>query len=224
MAPFRIGDLPGELRNAIYTNVPISDKITLLRTSRSTNQEVSPLIYKEATLPILVNVCYPFMRISSLSNGLPPLHIKEKIQNLDVYWEPFDPEEVTESDIAALNWDPPIRRKLCRVFYKWIPAEHGLPKPFMDRNLRTLAGFETVEIRVRLKPQGRPPEHHVPVTESDYKPTASETLCPKMMPMYKQLANELRSAFGAAELIQYPPDHCLRFQPRKHQAKTTKKS
>lgn len=177
MPTLRIETLPAELRNAIYTNVSLSDKITLMRVSRSTNQDVSPLFYKEATWTIVVKVRYPFMRIGCFSIQPPPPHIKDKIQNLDVYWEPFEPKEVAESDIAVLNWDPPIRRALCRVFYKWIPAELGLLNPFTDRDLMTFAGFETVEIRVRLKPQERPLIDHVPVTESGYKPTVSEPLC-----------------------------------------------
>ena len=224
MAPFRIENLPGELRNEIYTKVSLYDKIALMRTSRSTNQDVSPLFYKEATLPILVNVCHPFMRITYLTITPPPPEINKNIQNLDVYWEPIVPEEVKEGDIAALSWVPPIRRELCRVFYKWIPAGQGLLKPFMDSGLRTFAGFETVEIRVELEPQGQPPIDEEPARESGYKPKASNTPCPKVMPMYRQLKKELKSALGVAELIQKPPDHYLKFQPRKRRADATKKS
>lgn len=224
MAPFRIEELPGELRNAIYTNVSLSDKITLLKTSRKTNMDVSPLYYKEATFAILVNVCYPFVRITPFNFGHNLLGTREEIQNLDVYWEPIDRSELKEHEFELLNWDPPIRRGLCRVFYKWIPGEQGSLKPFKDGDLRTFAGFETVEIRVRVKPWERPPIDKLPVRKSDYKPTASDTPYKKVIPMYRQLTNELRSAFGAAELIQTGLDHYLRFQPRKRPANATKKS
>lgn len=42
--------------------------------------------------------------------------------------------------------------------------------------------------------------------------------------MYKVLGRGLKSAFGIAELIQNPPDHSPRIQPRKDSADTFDKS
>lgn len=227
MAPFRLRDLPGELRNNIYSKIPLSDKMTLLRTSRSISSEVSPLFYEEATYRILVNVHHPSLYTKHPITRPPPQHIKKKIQNLDVYWALFEPEKRKEGDIEALSWDPLVSRGLCRVFFGWCPGVPWLPLPFRDSDfepLKTLAGFETVEIRIGLKALGRPHNHHARKTDTGNTCTDSDTSCPMMLPMYEVLRNGLESAFGVAELRQNPPDHYLRFEPGKHSADAVVKS
>ena len=227
MAPFRIEDLPGELRNNIYSNIPLSDKMNLLRTSRSINNDVSPLFYKEATYRILVNVHHPSLYTKFPIVRLPPQHVKDKIQNLDIYWVLYGPEKRKEGDVEAVSWDPPISRGLCRVFFGWCPGGPSSPMSFRDSDLgplKTLAGFKTVEVRVGLKALGRPHTHHAPMRHRDHRCTAPATSFPKMLAMYEVLGNGLESAFGVAELRQDPPDHYLRFQPRKHSADTSIRS
>lgn len=229
MAPFRLQDLPGELRNNVYSNTPLSDKMTLLRTSHSINSEVSPFFYKEAIYPIFVNVHYTSLYTKYPITRPPPQHMKEKIQNLDVYWVLYGSEGQgrKEGDVEALSWDPPISRGLCRVFLGWYPGGVPTPMSFRDSDfgpLKTLAGFQTVELRVGMKALGRLPKHHSPARDTGYKYTASDTSYPRMLPMYEVLRNGLESAFGAAELSQKPPDHYLRFQPRRHSASSADQS
>lgn len=240
MAPFRLQDLPGEMRNNVYSHVTLSDKLTLLTTSRTLNSEVSPFFYKEATYQIYVNVHYTALYTDYPITRPPPQHIKDKIQNLDVYWVlyGFEGEKRREGGVEALSWDPPIRRGLCRVFFGWYPGEAPSPMSFRDSDfgpLKTLAGFETVELRVGLKALGPLPLHHMlrrdaclPSRASQFLdqllyPRALQFLYPRMSPMYEVLRNGLESAFGVPELSQNPPDHYLRFKPRKHSAATVEK-
>ena len=223
MAPFRFQDLPGELRNDIYGNVSLSDKMSLLRTSRFINSEVSPFFYREAAYHNLINVRFkPWYSRMPMFRPLPQ-HIKDKIQNLDVYRVLDSPEPRNEDDIEALDWDPHICRRTCRVFFKWNPWVTPWYSCLRNSDfgpLQTLAGFETVEIRVEMKTLGRLETHRAPGKPRGSKLIAWDLSCQDAMPMYNVLMGGLKSAFGIAELIQTPSDHYLRFQPRKHQAHT----
>ena len=225
MAPFRIEALPGELRNIVYSNVPLSDKMTLLRTSRRINSEVSPLFYQEATFRILINVDYPLLYTAMPITRPPATHIKDNIHNLDIVWKLYGLQARKDADINALNWDPAIRRRggKCRVFFAWSPewnlSDPPSPLSFRDSDfapLKTLAGFETVEIRVGSKALGRPHAHLAPERGSGYEYVAANFSFPLMRPMYEVLKEGLEEAFGVAELVQDPPEHFLRFRPWKN--------
>ena len=158
LPPFRIHGLPGELRNNIYNIVPLSDKMTWVRVLRSSNTDVSLLSYKEATCQTLINVHYPSLNTKHPINRPSPQHIKDKIQNIDVYWVLYGPGVRKEVDVEALSWDPRVSRGLSSIFFGWYPGEPSSPMPFGDSDfgpLKTLAGFETVELRVGLKTLGR---------------------------------------------------------------------
>lgn len=194
----------------------------LLRTCRFINNELSPLFYKEATHQVLIGIpshAYPNVRS-------PPQQIKDKIQNLNVYWKLYRPMERREGDVEALSRDPSIGRGLCPIFFAGY-SRGPPPNSFRESDfgpLRTLAGFETVEIRAGLKAFGKLQRHHAPVREPFSIPMSSSTTYPRMLSMYEVLDSGLKAAFGVAELYRNPPDHCLRFHPRKHWAETIKKS
>ncbi|KAL9136463.1 MAG: hypothetical protein Q9175_002325 [Cornicularia normoerica] len=100
--------------------------MTLLRISRSINSEVSPFFYNEATYRIFVNVHHPSYYTKNSFTRPSPQHIKETIQNIDIYWVLHGPEYRTEGEVEALSWDPPISRGLCCVFFGWNP-DGGIP-------------------------------------------------------------------------------------------------
>ena len=186
----------------------------MLRTSHSTNHEISPLFYKGAIFIMQIN------RYISLYPGAPasrPPHqiTKDMIQNLDVFWDLRGDQHTCAKDIKAFQWDVSIDRKRCRIFFSWSPP----PCPcFFGNNhlkaLQTLAGFETVEFCVRRQ-NYRSHGRHDPVDFAVFDTPRDGSWSVK--PMYDALRKGLEPTFGVAELYgdEISGDRLLVFHPRR---------
>ena len=221
MASFRLQDLPGELRNNIYKKFPLSDKMTMMTTCRSINDEVSPFFYQEAIYRTSINVHHPTPYTNPQMAGPPPQHIKDKIQNIEVHWFVDGASEKAKSDIEAFSWDPPIRRGTCRVLFGWCQYvyPHRTSSPgLLDYNflepLKTLAGFRTLEIRVGtlfLRMQNILLALKRPVWNCR---------CFRILHKCEIIARGLKPELGVAELQHDQHGDYLRFQPYRNSAAT----
>lgn len=214
MLPFRLQDLPQEVRDQVYINLPLSDKSNMLMTCRSTKSEVAPLFYKEAVFKLRIH------RSLSASPGSPavrrrPRYRPDKIQNLDVFWDLRGDQRTCADELEAFRTDASTHQKRCRIFFAW----DRTPAPCLFGNdhlqaLESVAGFETVEVRLRRQSYSSF-EYHYPVKY--VIAGMPRDVIRLVSPLYDALRQTLEPAFGVAALYgdEDSEDHYLKFHPRR---------